>query len=151
VWIKDSELAERLATQVDGARLHAAVFARVVTGVGPLRMLTPLGNYLIARPAARQAAQQTTDRTGLPLDAAVVLGISADALHVWSADPMLNQVHGYLGQLPASRITAMQATPGRRWQKLAITLDNGETLELQTRGAGHALVAAYQRNTEQPH
>jgi hypothetical protein len=28
VWIKDSELAERPAPQVDGATLHAAVFAR---------------------------------------------------------------------------------------------------------------------------
>jgi hypothetical protein len=101
-------------------------------------MLTPLGNYLLARPAARSAAQKITERTGLPLDAVVVLGLSVDALHVWSADPMLNQVHGYLGRVPLSRITAMRATPGRRWQRLAITLDGGETVELQARGASHA-------------
>jgi hypothetical protein len=143
MWVKDSELAERLAKQLDGATLHAAVFARVVTGAGPLRMLTPLGNYLIARPAARQSAQKITERTGLPLDAAVVLGISDDSLHVWSADPMLNQVHGYLGRLPRARVTAMQATPARRWQKLTVTLDGGETVDLQARGASHALVAAH--------
>jgi hypothetical protein len=29
-----------------------------------------------------------------------VLGLSPDALQVWSADPMLDQVHDYLGQVP---------------------------------------------------
>jgi hypothetical protein len=148
--IRDEELAERLDEHTEGATLHAAVFARVPTGVGFLRMLTPLGNYFIARPAARQAAQKATERTELPLDAAVVLGISDDALHVWSADPMLNQVGDYLGHLPLARVAGMQATPGRTWQKLLITLEKGEEVELEARGAAHAVVAAYRGRIGQP-
>lgn len=80
----------------------AATYARVPTSVGFTRILTPLGNYFIARPAARSAAHKITEATEVPLDAAVVLGLSADALHVWSADPMLDQVHDYLGHVPLS-------------------------------------------------
>lgn len=71
-----------------------------VTGgiaAGFTRMLTPLGNYLIARPAARAAAGKITEETGVPLDAAVVLGLSPDALQVWRADPMLDQVSAAAG------------------------------------------------------
>jgi hypothetical protein len=122
----------------------------VPTAVGFTRMLTPLGNYFIARPAARSAAHTITEQTGVPLDAAIVLGISADALHIWSADPMLDQVHDYLGHVPLQRITAMQAIPGRSWQKLSIDLDGGHDVQLESRGAGHALVAAYRETTGQP-
>lgn len=140
--LKDAELVERLTGHGDG-QLLAAVYARVDTQVGFTRMLTPLGNYLIARPAARSSARKMTEETGVPLDAAVVLGLSADALHVWGADPMLNQVHDYLGHVPVGRITHMAAEPGRSWHKLSFTLDGKDTIELDTRGAGHALVAAY--------
>jgi hypothetical protein len=60
------------------------------------------------------------------------------------------RVHGYLGWVPLGRITAMRATPARRWQRLAITLDGGQTVELQARGASHALAAAY-HDTEHHH
>jgi hypothetical protein len=106
-------------------------------------MLTPLGNYFIARPAARAAAGKITEETDVPLDAAVVLGLSADALHVWSADPMLNQVHEYLGHVPLERITAIEAVPGRSWQKLTITVQGGHQIELEGRGASHQLAAAF--------
>jgi hypothetical protein len=148
--LKDDELVTGLADQVEGARLTAATYARVPTAVGFTRMLTPLGNYFIARPAARSAAHTITEQTGVPLDAAIVLGISADALHIWSADPMLDQVHDYLGHVPLQRITAMQAIPGRSWQKLSIDLDGGHDVQLESRGAGHALVAAYRETTGQP-
>jgi len=36
--------------------LLSATFARVPTAVSFTRLLTPLGNYFIARPAARAAA-----------------------------------------------------------------------------------------------
>lgn len=149
--IRDDELVTGLADQVEGAALTAATYARVPTSVGFTRMLSPLGNYFIARPAARSAAKAMTEQTDLPLDAAVVLGLSADALHVWSADPMLNQVHDYLGHVPLTRITAMEATPGRKWQKLSITLDGGHDVELEARGASHALVASYREQTGPSH
>lgn len=140
--VKDAELIGGLTGHGEG-QLVAAVYARVDTPVGFTRMLTPLGNYFIARPAARSAARKLTEETGVPLDAAVVLGLSSDALHIWGADPMLNQVHDYLGHVPVERITAMEAVPGRSWHKLSITLDAKDTIELEARGAGHALVAAY--------
>ena len=142
--LKDDELVTGLASQVEGGMLQAAAYARVPTAVGFTRMLTPLGNYFIARPAARSAAGKATNETGVPLDAAVVLGLSRDALHIWSADPMINQVHDYLGHVPLERITAMEAAPGRSWQKVTLTLDEGHKVDLEARGAIDALVAAFQ-------
>src|ERR1022692_2440705 len=110
VHLKDEELVTGLAGQEGGLDLLAATFARVATAVSFTRMLTPLGNYFIARPAARAAAGKITKETDVPLDAAVVLGLSAGALHVWSADPMLNQVGQYLGHGPLERMTTIAAT-----------------------------------------
>lgn len=147
--LKDDELVAGLADQVEDGELVAATYARVHTGLSFAHWLTPLGNYFVARPAARSAAQTMTDQTGLPLDASVVLGLSSAALHVWSADPMLNQVHDYLGHVPLDRITAMAAVPGHSWQKLSITFEGGHELELEGRGASHALVAAYEQHSRQ--
>ncbi len=147
--VTDKQLASRLTEQLDGERLTQAVYARVDTAVGFTRMLTPLGNYFIARPAARAAAEKVTAETGVPLDAAVVLGLSDTALHVWSADPMLNQVHDHLGHVPLERITAMQVTPGRTWQNLTMTLDGGQTIELEARGASHALADEFEQRRRQ--
>jgi hypothetical protein len=138
--LSDDELVNGLSGHEEGAELQAAVYARVTTAVSFTRTL---GNYLIARPAARAAAHEMTEQTGVPLDAAVVLGLSSHALHVWAADPMLNQVGDYLGKVPLGRINAMSATPGRSWQKLAIMLDGGQRIDLEARGASHALVAAF--------
>lgn len=143
VHLKDDELTTGLADQTEGAPLTAAAYARVPTAIGFTRMLSPLGNYFIARPAARSAAGKVTEETGIPLDAAVVLGLTADALHVWSADPMINQVHDHLGHVPLERISAMEAVPGRGWHQLTITLDSRHDVELEARGAIHALVAAF--------
>ena len=147
--ITDEELATSLSKQLDGEPLSQAVYARVDTPVGFTRMLTPLGTYFIARPAARSAAKKVTAETDVPLDAAVVLGLSDTALQVWSADPMLNQVHDHLGYVPLERITAMHVTPGRKWQKLTITLDGGQAIELEARGASHALAAAFEQRPRQ--
>jgi hypothetical protein len=141
--LKDDELTAGLAGQEGGLDLLAATYARVPTAAGFTRMLGPLGNYLIARPAARAAAHTIAEESDIPLDAAVVLGLTADALHVWKADPMLDQVHDYLGQVPVGRITAMTVTPGRSWQQLAITLDGGHQVDIEARGASHALAGAF--------
>lgn len=145
--LRDDELVTGLSGQEGGPDLVAATFARVPTAVSFTRLLTPLGNYFIARPAARAAAGRITEETDVPLDAAVVLGLSADALHVWSADPALNQVHDHLGHVPLERITAIAATPGRSWQKLTITLRDGHTVELEGRGASHQLAAEFSKLT----
>jgi hypothetical protein len=143
--LKDEELVTGLTGQEGGLGLLAATFARVTTAVSFTRMLTPLGNYFIARPAARAAAGKISEETGVPLDAAVVLGLSPDALHVWSADPMLNQVGDHLGHVPLDQVTAIEAVPGRTWQKLTITLQGGHKVELEGRGASHHVAAAFDR------
>jgi hypothetical protein len=145
--LKDDELVSGLGGRDDVPELLAAVYARVTTAASFTRMLTPLGNYLIARPAARAAAHHLTEETDVPLDAAVVLGLSADALHSWSADPMLDQVGDYLGHVPLARITAITVTPGRSWQQLTIALDGGHEISLEARGAAHQLAAAYEKVT----
>ena len=89
--LKDDELVAALGEHADVPVLLAAVYARVTTAVSFTRMLTPLGNYFIARPVARAAAHHITEETDMPLDAAVVLGLSSDALHIWSADPARGQ------------------------------------------------------------
>lgn len=55
--LNDDDLVSGLADQVQGSPLTAATYARVPTAVGFTRMLTPLGNYFIARPAARSGAR----------------------------------------------------------------------------------------------
>jgi hypothetical protein len=56
---------------------------------------------------------------------------------------MLNQVGEYLGHVPLERITAIEATPGRSWQKLTITMQGGHQVELEGRGASHQLAAVF--------
>lgn len=140
--LKDDELVPALSAEL-GEELRAAVYARVNTVLSPARMLSPLGNYLIARPAARAAAHEITERTDVPLDAAMILGITADTLHVWRADPMLNRVGEHVGQVSLDRITDITVVPGRSWQQVTIVLAEGEKIEVEGRGAAHALAAAY--------
>ena len=147
--LKDDELTTGLAGP-DVPELLAAAYARVSTAAGFTRMLGPLGNYLIARPAARAAAHGITEQTDVPLDAAMVLGLSRDALHIWSADPMLNQVGDHLGHVPLDRISAMAVVPGRSWQDLTISLADGQEIQLQARGAAHQLAAEFRRVRPDP-
>lgn len=142
VHVTDEDLASQLSGQVEGEEgpLLDAVYARVTTAASFAHWLSPIGNYFIARPAARAHAHKVTEETDLPLDAGMVFGLGNSALHVWRADPMLNQVHKYLGHFPLQRITAMKATPEKGWQKLSMTLDGSHQVELEARGAVHALV-----------
>lgn len=140
--LKDDELVSALSGPL-GEDLLAAVYARVSTAFSPARMLTPLGNYLIARPAARSAARKITEKTTVPLDAAVVVGITATALHLWQADPMLNQVGDHLGEVPLARIRDIAVSAGRSWQPMTITLDSGENIELEGRGAAHLVASVF--------
>lgn len=140
--LKDDELASALSSSL-GEELLAAAYARVSTALSPARMLTPLGNYLIARPAARAAARKITEETEVPLDAAVVIGITASDLHLWRADPMLNQVGGHIGAVPLSRVADITVTPGRSWHPVTITMEGGEHIELEGRGAAHVVANAF--------
>jgi hypothetical protein len=140
--LKDDQLTSALSSSL-GEDLFAAAYARVSTALGPTRLLTPLGNYLIARPAARAAARKITEETDVPLDAAVVIGITATALHLWRADPMLNQVGDHIGWVPLSRIAGISVTAGRSWQPMTITMDGGETIQLEGRGAAHTVANAF--------
>lgn len=143
--VEDKDLIASLSGQVDG-ELVAAVYARLGTPLSPARWLGPLGNYLVARPAARAAAGRATERTDLPLDAAVVLGVGDGSLHVWSADPMLSQVHDHLGSVPLDRLTAAETEPSKRWWPLVLRfVGDDEPLELQARGDVRTLVDAIGR------
>lgn len=143
--VEDKDLAGALSDQTGGEPLAAAVYARMETAASPARWLGPLGNYLIVRPAARAAAHRETEKTALPLDAAVVLGVAGDQLHVWSADPMLSQVKEHLGSLALERIAGMSAEAGRSWWTLTLRFAGEEPLELSARGDVPGLVAAYER------
>jgi hypothetical protein len=147
--LKDDELTTGLAGP-DVPELLAAVYARVNTAAGFTRMLGPLGNYLVARPVARAAAHREGERTEMPLDAAVVLGLGPDALHVWSADPMLSQVHDHLGSVEIARIAAMHAEVGKSWWTLTITFTGDESLELEARGDVSGFVAAFEKPQKEP-
>ena len=108
-------------------------------------MLSPLGNYLIARPAARAAAKKMTEETDIPLDAAVVFGVSDSALHVWAADPMLNRVGEHLGQILLERIASIKVTSGKSWQPVTISMADGKSVELEGRGSIHAVAAEFEK------
>lgn len=142
--VNDKDLVTALAAQVGGSTLDAAVYARIDTPLGPARWLGPLGNYLVARPAARAAAGVASERTDVPLDAAMVLGIVGGELHVWAADPMLSRVGDHLGAVGLDRVTAMRAEPSGGWWPLHIGLDDGQSLEVQARGDVGGLVGAWE-------
>ncbi len=142
--IKDKDLVTTLSAAPDGVPLVAAVFARITTAASFTHWLGPLGNYLIARPAASSKAGSDGERADIPLDAAMVLGLSKDALHVWSADPMLGQVNDHLGSVEIARVTGMAAEVQKgSWWPLTITLDSAESVEVQARGDVSGLVAAF--------
>jgi hypothetical protein len=145
--IKDDDLVPALSGSL-GEELLAAAYARVSRALGLARMLTPLGNYLIARPAARSAARKVAEETDVPLDAAVVIGITATALHLWRADPMLNRVGDHLGEVPLTRIKAIEVVPGRSWQPMTITLEGGERIELEGRGAAHVVAGVFRQHRQ---
>ncbi|MBY8343392.1 hypothetical protein LXH13_38660 [Streptomyces spinosirectus] len=145
----DAELVNALTEQLGDEKIVAAAYARVNTVLSPARMLSPLGNYLIARPAARAAAKKMTEETDIPLDAAVVFGLSDSALHVWAADPMLNRVGQHLGQMPLERIASIKVENGKNWQPFTITMADGKSVELEGRGPIHALAAAFDKHKAQ--
>jgi hypothetical protein len=146
--VSDKDLIATLSRRDGAPELSAAVYARVNTPLGVGRWLGPPGNYLVARPAARVAARRDSERTDMPLDAAVVLGLGADALHVWAADPMLSQVNDHLGSVPLSRITAMTTEPGKSWWPLTLTFDGGESVHLQARGDVRGLLSAFEQHRD---
>jgi hypothetical protein len=146
--LKDEELASVLSDSL-GEHLLAAAYARIGTALSLARVLTPIGNYLIARPAARAAARKITQETDVPLDAAVVIGITAAALHLWRADPMLNQVGDHIGEVPLTRIAGIAVSAGRSWQPVTITLDGGERIELEGRGSVYSVANAFNEHRRQ--
>ncbi len=148
--VKDKDLVATLSQQVDAPPLSAAVYARVDTAVSFTRWLGPPGNYLLARPAARAAAHRDSERTDMPLDAAVVLGLGAEALHVWAADPMLSQVHDHLGSVELARVASIGAETGKSWWPMTITFTGDESLELEARGAVSDFVAAFEARKDTP-
>ena len=142
--VEDKDLVTTLS-QDGGPPLTAAVYARLSTPMSFSRWLGPLGNYFVARPAARAAARRDEERTDMPLDAAVVLGLEPEALHVWAADPMLSQVHDHLGTVEVARITAIRTEIAKSWWPLSITFTGGESLELEARGDVPGFVAAFEK------
>jgi hypothetical protein len=149
VHVADKELVSTLAQQGEAPRLVAAVYARVSTPVSFSRWLGPLGNYLVARPAARAVAHREGERTEMPLDAAVVLGLEPEALHVWSADPMMSHVNEHLGSVEIARIAAMSAEIGKSWWPLTITFAGDESLNLEARGDVSGFVAAFNKDQKE--
>jgi hypothetical protein len=144
--VADKDLVSELSQPAGAPQLAAAVYARVTSPAGFARRLGPLGNYLVVRPAARAVAHRASERTDLPLDAAVVLGVAPGALHVWSADPMISHVHDHLGSVETTRIAAIRAETGKSWWPLTITFADGEPLELQARGDVSGFVAAFEEH-----
>ena len=141
--ITDDDLVDTLSRDLPDGPLLAAVYARVDTAVGWTRMLTPLGNYLIARPAARAKAQQVTEETDVPLDAAMVFGVTATDLHIWSADIMLGQVHDHLGTVPRTAISDVSVGIAKSWQPLTLTLNDGHRIEVEARGGVHQFASCF--------
>jgi hypothetical protein len=141
--VEDKDLVSALSGQIEGSSLRSAVYARVGTALSFSHWLGPLGNYLVARPAARIAAHGIEAKTDIPLDAAVVLGLAPEALHVWAADPMLSQVNDHLGAVPLQHIVSMSAEIDKSWQPLTITVEDGQAFTLEARGDVHGFVATF--------
>ena len=145
MFAKNTTLAETLTGLLGEETIVEAAYARVDTALGVTRMLSPLGNYLVARPAARAAARKLTEETDIPLDAAVAFGLTDTALHVWTADPMLNRIGRHLGRIPLTEIASIEVKNGRSWHPIIITTTGGHSVELEGRGAVHALAVAFDK------
>jgi len=143
--VKDAELASALSSELEGETILAAAYVRVHTSLSAAHYLSPLGNYLIARPAARSAAKKITEETEFPLDAAMVFGISSDALHVWRADPMRNQVTDHLGHIPLSRIADLTVQGGHSWQPFTVELEDEHVINLEGRGGVHQIESEFRK------
>lgn len=142
---KDKDLVTALAEQA-GEPLRAAVYARPRTALSPARWFGGyLAHYLVVLPAAAVAAHREAERTDTPVAAAMVLGLGASDLHIWSADPVRSQVYDHRGTIALDRIKRMHAEPGRSYWPLTITLAGGEELDLEARGDVGSLVGAFQQ------
>ncbi len=141
--VADKDLIATLSEQITDGPLLGAVYARIDTAVGFARMFTPLGNYLVARPAARAKAHSITERTDVPLDAGMVLGCTAANLHVWSADIMLGQVHDHLGTMSRDLMAGVEVGTAKSWQPVTLLLTSGEKVEVEARGGVHQFATAF--------
>ena len=148
--VPDRDLVATLSAQTGDTPLVAAVYARFETALSASRWLGPLGNYFVARPAARAAAQRVEERTEVPLDAAVVLGLTASELHVWAADPMRSHVDDHLGAVPLERIADVSAEVAKSWWPLTLTLTDGESVEVSARGDVRSFVSAFEQRAGRP-
>lgn len=146
--VEDKDLVTKLSEQADAPPLTAAVYARVETPLSPARWLGPLGNYLVARPAARAAAHRAEERTEMPLDAAVVMGIAGSELHVWAADPMLSLVHDHMGSVSLERIADITGETGKSWWPLTIAFTDDESLQVSARGDVRGFISAFERHRD---
>jgi len=141
--ITDDVLTTTLSKSITGPPLQGAVFCRFRTAFTAANYLGPLGMYMISRPAAASKAAEVTKETGVPLDSAVVFGVSSEALFIWSADPMLSLVKSYLGSILRSKIATVTTTPGTSWQQICVELKDGGKIEVEARGGVHAFVSAF--------
>src|SRR3954469_16140647 len=146
--VADKDLTTALAEQANG--LTAAVYARFETALSPSRWLGPLGNYLIARPAARAAGLAAPEAARVAPGGAVVLGLTDAELHVWAADPMLSHVNDYLGSVPLERVAGVSAEVGKSWWPLKLELTDGESVEISARGDGRAFGGAFEQRAGPP-
>ncbi|MFH8679550.1 hypothetical protein [Streptomyces lydicus] len=75
-----------------------------------------------------------------------MFSVGSDALHVWTADPMLNRVGKHLGQVPYEKIASIQVEGGKSWQPVTITMADGTSVTLEGRGAIHAVAAEFDKH-----
>ncbi|GLY92333.1 hypothetical protein Airi02_102610 [Actinoallomurus iriomotensis] len=102
-------------------------------------------DYVVEHLGDREGVLIVDEQTEIPLDAAVVFGVSDSALHVWAADPMLNRVGEHLGQIPLERIASIKVEGGKSWQPVTISMADGKSVELEGRGSIHAVAAEFDK------
>jgi hypothetical protein len=143
VHVADDDLTTALSDQVEGGPLLAAVYARVHSELGVTRMLGPLVNHLITRRVAKVKAHGIAEKTDIPIEGDMVLGLTAGELHIWSADSMLGEVKDHIGTVPREKLAGLEAGGGRVWRPAAVSLSDGQKIEVQVRGGVDEFVAAF--------
>ncbi|MDI5964591.1 hypothetical protein POF50_016405 [Streptomyces sp. SL13] len=141
--VSEDELTSTLSEQLADGPLTSAVYARINASEGIARMMAPLGNLLIARPAATAKAHKITEETHVPMAAGMVLGLTATALHIWSADAALGHVNDHLGSVPREQISSLEAGTGGGWEPLTIRLADGHKIDIQARGTVQDFVKSF--------
>lgn len=136
--------AELAGVSQPGEHLLASTWANVQPPAARVgRYLGIIGAYTISRPIGRRAALAVSSASRVPLDVGMVLALTNRRLLVWSGNVFYGKLGAFLGDVPRSRLTGMEAVADGRQQSLRLVLADAPAVTVGTPTDPEDLVAAF--------